>query len=220
MTDTTLPNFARAVLDKIASGEARSYDLLFGGHRFKSYSDHPKVKIPLGNGLYSTAAGRYQMIAPTWQREKEALGLPDFSPASQDLAAWSLAQRAYKQKTGRDLSADAQAGQVDYSALADKWSSLRGRSPQVQAAAAAPPGATQVRVPQAPLPDFSNPLDILHQMPKGAPPPLGSLPLARPGAGLSLYKDRQFEPVEHNPFAGALPVVPVDHDPFAVETKE
>lgn len=74
-------------------------------HVIESFADHPAVTgewrgEPLDNlgpayaGKVSTAAGRYQIIRPTWLRAKRALGLGDFSPASQDLAfAWLVKAR-------------------------------------------------------------------------------------------------------------------------------
>lgn len=71
-------------------------------HTIRDLSDHPAVTgewrgepLPpamceaagLSPGCVSTAAGRYQLIRPTWLRCKRALSLPDFSPASQDAAA-------------------------------------------------------------------------------------------------------------------------------------
>jgi lysozyme len=38
----------------------------------------------------SSAAGAYQLIKATWIRLRDKLQLPDFSPASQDLAAVQL----------------------------------------------------------------------------------------------------------------------------------
>jgi len=210
----TLPAVARQVLDRIASGEAGAYNVLYGGHQFDSYHDHPRIKIPLGNGLYSSAAGKYQMIAPTWDKEKAKLGLPDFSPASQDAAAWDLAQSVYREKTGRELADDATRGDVDYSVLQSQWSSLpRPSGPTLSfSSAAQPPPAPPVE----PLPKWTSPLDIEHQLEHSSP--LGQAPLARPGAGLSLYQGHDFEAVDHNPFAGSLVLEPVSGDPF--EKKE
>lgn len=221
-----LPDVARQVLDRIASGEAKAYDVLFGGHRFKSFSDHPRIKIPLQPGLYSTAAGRYQMLASTWDAQKARLGLRDFSPENQDLAAWDLAQRTYLQKTGRDLAADAAKGAVDYSVLGNQWTSLkrtppRGSAPENPGAtslAAPSPAGPQVPLALAPLPpDFAtSPLALEHSLhPARSATPSNLLEPA--GSGLSLYRDVQFSPVMGNPFAGSLPVEPVDHDPFAKE---
>jgi len=86
------------------------YRVVFGyRHTIQDLSDHPAITgewrgerlsdamcrgAGLGPGCISTAAGRYQMIRPTWLRAKRALGLDDFGPASQDLAAvWLLRQR-------------------------------------------------------------------------------------------------------------------------------
>lgn len=43
-----------------------------------------------GPGCVSTAAGKFQIIKPTWQRLKAKLKLADFGPASQDAAAIEL----------------------------------------------------------------------------------------------------------------------------------
>lgn len=75
----------------------------------------------LGPGCITTAAGAYQMTLPTWTRMKQALGLPDFGPASQDQAALRLIA---------DLGAlqDIDAGRFDaaVSKLARTWASLPG----------------------------------------------------------------------------------------------
>lgn len=74
-------------------------------HTIVSFADHPAVTgewrgetltdaqcagAKLGPGCISSAAGAYQFIKPTWLRLKNKLGLPDFSPASQDAAAAEL----------------------------------------------------------------------------------------------------------------------------------
>lgn len=75
------------------------YSALFGyypgnGRVFSDFSDHPNKKFPFtqtdGRVNYSSAAGAYQIIFPTWKRLKEKMGLPDFSPDSQDEAAVEL----------------------------------------------------------------------------------------------------------------------------------
>jgi len=64
---------------------------------FHGYHDHPRrmfvVHYP-GGTVNSSAAGAYQQIMSTWDDEKRALKLPDFSPRSQDLAAVDLLRRA------------------------------------------------------------------------------------------------------------------------------
>lgn len=118
------------VLDRIASGEANSYNELYGGSTFNSYASHPDVHIPIPGrpGWTSSAAGRYQFITPTWNDEARRLGLKDFGPKNQDAAAWDLAQRTYQQTTGRSLVDDAKKREVNWSALGGQWASLAGHS--------------------------------------------------------------------------------------------
>ena len=96
-----------AMLSVISGKEAHGYNILNGGSRFSDFSKHPAM---IGAGGTSTAAGRYQFIAGTWETAAKALGLTDFSPASQDRAAIWLAQRDYHTNTGRDLMTDVTAG--------------------------------------------------------------------------------------------------------------
>lgn len=79
----------RAALDTIAWAEGgTSYYTLFGGGTF-SGSQHPNRPVRAG-GYTSTAAGRYQFLYSTWIEIKNRLGLADFSPANQDIAALDL----------------------------------------------------------------------------------------------------------------------------------
>lgn len=211
----------RAVLDRIASGESHDYNTIFGGHKFSSFSDHPRiqVQIPGRPGLHSTAAGRYQMLASTWDEERARLGLKDFSPASQDAAAWDVAQRTYQQKTGRDLAADQTAGQVNWGVLAKQWPSLGGVG----------------RAEKAPTPAFpalQNPPDLelllhppagnlLAPRPRAAPEPTPAPPSALPSTLVqSLFPKQNFIPVDYNPFPLQPHLTPVEHDPFAQETSQ
>jgi muramidase (phage lysozyme) len=61
------------------------YDILFGGGKFSDYSRHPD-KVVRTPGYSSAAAGAYQFMPETYAEAARALGLKDFSPASQDLA--------------------------------------------------------------------------------------------------------------------------------------
>jgi muramidase (phage lysozyme) len=131
-TAPEIPLEGRALLDTIAGTEAQSYNLIYGGQRFTSYADHPRVAVPITSGpnagKTSSAAGRYQFLGSTWDTQKAKLGLKDFSPRSQDIAAWDLAQSTYKDKTGRELLADLKAGKLDEvgAALHGQWTSLPG----------------------------------------------------------------------------------------------
>lgn len=134
---TDLPEGYRALLDTIAGSEAPSYDALYGTSRFSGYNDHPRQYAVIGSGpnrgRRTSAAGRYQFLARTWDDARGALGLPDFSPASQDRAAIYLAERRYRGQTGRELLPDIAAAGGDparlqqvLSPLAGEWTSLPG----------------------------------------------------------------------------------------------
>lgn len=100
-----------AFLETIARAEGTAqrsdpYRVCFGyRHTVVSFKEHPAVsgewkgeRLPddqcraagYGPGCVSTAAGKYQIIKPTWASLKTRLKLPDFGPASQDRAAIQL----------------------------------------------------------------------------------------------------------------------------------
>lgn len=97
---------------RCAEGTAGSdgYRTMFGGRKFASYADHPRNPLQFVDGdgrrLWSSAAGAYQFLAVsplpsggwtkvnTWDRIADKLGLPDFSPSSQDAAAVALINEA------------------------------------------------------------------------------------------------------------------------------
>lgn len=78
----------RAGLDTIAWAEGGRYNNVYGGGTF-SGDQHPNRLVTAG-GYSSTAAGRYQFLYRTWAGIKAKLGLPDFSPASQDIGCLEL----------------------------------------------------------------------------------------------------------------------------------
>ena len=87
----------KAFLDLIATSEGtygkgdNGYNVLVGGALFEGYADHPRVRVHLPRyGIYSTAAGRYQILARIFDAYKARLSLPDFSPSSQDAIAIQL----------------------------------------------------------------------------------------------------------------------------------
>jgi muramidase (phage lysozyme) len=59
-------------------------------HLMTDYADHPRILVDLGGKLKSTAAGRYQILMRNYDAYKLQLGLPDFSPESQDKIAIQL----------------------------------------------------------------------------------------------------------------------------------
>ena len=130
-----LPPEARALLDVIATDESPDYNTIYGGQKFDDYSRHPGAYIPIRKGPHagekSSAAGRYQFIERTWNDQAKKLGLTDFSPESQDLAAWNYAQETYGNRTGRSLLADLQSKDPRAlpgitQALSKVWTSMPG----------------------------------------------------------------------------------------------
>lgn len=218
-----LSALAQAVLNRIASGEASGYNVLFGGHKFGSYSDHPRVQIAIPGrpGYHSTAAGRYQLLSSTWDTQARRLGLKDFSPENQDKAAWDLASRTYKQKTGRELEADQGEGRVNWGALANQWPSLRKLPNLAQL-----PPPTPLRPVLENPPELTallskkpgNPLELAN---RASPAPLNTPPSGVPLAALSsLFPRHEFHPVDYNPFQLQPHLEPIAHDPFAQETAQ
>ncbi|WP_110599801.1 glycoside hydrolase family 24 protein [Salinicola lusitanus] len=71
------------------------YDVLVGSlpgdvNRFTDYHQHPlppSHAIEYRPGIWSTAAGRYQILSRYWPHYRDQLGLQDFGPISQDLYA-------------------------------------------------------------------------------------------------------------------------------------
>ena len=118
----------RAFLHVIRAGEGTAdedgYRRQFGGELFTDFSRHPNRAITKTLGdkqLTSTAAGAYQFLGRTWSECQAALNLPDFSPASQDLAAVFLIAR-------RKGLEHAIAGRLEQAiaACANEWASLPG----------------------------------------------------------------------------------------------
>lgn len=134
MRDTNVPAFLSLIAYSEGTDQrADPYRVCYSyRHTIESFADHPAVTgewrgEPLDSlgpayvGKVSTAAGRYQIIKPTWLSCKRALGLADFSPASQDAAAVYLVKR-------RGALDAVQAGDIEravYLCRAE-WASLPG----------------------------------------------------------------------------------------------
>lgn len=78
--------FLKVIRRGEGTSDANGYKRIFGGQLFASFADHPRIVVKK-SGYTSSAAGAYQFIISTWDETRAALGLVDFSPASQDLAA-------------------------------------------------------------------------------------------------------------------------------------
>lgn len=119
-----------AFLDMLAWSEFTSrisasddgYNVIVGGGLFASYADHPRKSVWIARfGVWSTAAGRYQLLSRYFDAYKKQLGLPDFSPISQD-------KIAIQQIRERGALADIKAGQIEVaiSKCRNIWASLPG----------------------------------------------------------------------------------------------
>lgn len=99
---TNLPAAAIAFLNAISGPEsAGRYNVRYtpsGGATFDSYDQHPRIYEPTRDGRQSSAAGRYQIVASTW--DSLGMGGMPFTPENQDAAAWKLAQQDYSRNTG------------------------------------------------------------------------------------------------------------------------
>lgn len=122
------PNI-KAFLDMLAWSEGTStvlgsydgYNVEVGGQLFQGYDDHPRKLVRLNATLSSTAAGRYQLLARYYDAYKAQLGLPDFSPESQD----AIAVQQIKERHALD---DIEIGDIE-SAIekcSNIWASLPG----------------------------------------------------------------------------------------------
>lgn len=96
----------RGVLNAIAGRESPGYNVINGGGTFTDYSDHPRTKSANG----STAAGRYQFLASTWDSAKASyertygVKVPDFSPEWQDRVALHLAETEFNRRNKSGLT--------------------------------------------------------------------------------------------------------------------
>lgn len=85
----------RAFLHAIRLGEGTSdekgYFRIVGGDHFSHFVDHPRTKRWISRyKVWSSAAGAYQIIAPTWDGLVRQYGFDDFTPETQDEAAVAL----------------------------------------------------------------------------------------------------------------------------------
>ena len=119
------PN-VRAFLKAIRLGEGTSdsegYYRLVGGGSFTDTSKHPNVRVWINRyHVWSTAAGAYQIINPTWRGLLNKYAFPDFTPQCQDEAAVALI-------AGRKALVDVKEGRFAEAVkkCAAEWASLPG----------------------------------------------------------------------------------------------
>jgi len=120
MTNNLRAFLAMIAWCEVGTDAASGYATLYGGGKFTSFADHPRKAVTAGR-YTSTAAGRYQALAGTWDDFCRAKGKHDFSPASQDeFCVWCI--------TRRGALADVEAGRIEQ-AIAKcgrEWASLPG----------------------------------------------------------------------------------------------
>jgi muramidase (phage lysozyme) len=116
--------FLRVIRVGEGTNDEDGYRRIFAGELFNGWADHPRKTVTArlgGKPITSTAAGAYQFLSRTWDECAVALGLNDFSPHSQDLAALFLIER-------RKALDDVIAGRIEQ-AIAKcnrEWASLPG----------------------------------------------------------------------------------------------
>ena len=158
----------RAMLDAIAFAEGtrdqvdNGYRTHFGFDTFDDYSKHPDI-VKRAGGYESTAAGRYQFLTTTWNRFAKRLGLKDFSPINQDLAAIAYAKdlgvtQALLKKEGMSAEVSRRLGRawagMAGSNLNQPQKSLASIQKAYEASLGAQPKPTTP--PPAPLPQNKN----------------------------------------------------------------
>jgi len=125
-----VPTNLNAFLDMIGVSEGTStvadsddgYNVVVGGTLFEGYDDHPRQKVFIPKySIYSTAAGRYQILEHYFDAYKSRLDLPDFSPESQDKIALQLIREC----NATSLIA---SGKIQNAILAcsSRWASFEG----------------------------------------------------------------------------------------------
>lgn len=110
-------------------GGPDSYRVMFGGGLAPDLKKHPD-KVIKGGGYSSAAAGAYQFMPPTWEAQAKALGLTDFGPQNQDIAAVRLMRNRLMPIGGLStLEKEGFSPRVS-AALAPEWASLPTESGQ------------------------------------------------------------------------------------------
>lgn len=109
-----------AFLAMIGACEGAGYKTLYGGSYFDSFDDHPRQVIKAG-GYTSSAAGKYQILARTWDDFIAAKGPHKFDEAGQDACAEWLIER-------RGALDDVLAGRVEraIAKCGNEWASFPG----------------------------------------------------------------------------------------------
>ena len=124
LTKTNVTAFLRCIRLGEGTSDEAGYYRIVGGGTFSDDSKHPNVRVFLPRwNVYSTAAGAYQIINPTWRGLVNQYGFEDFSPDSQDQAAVALL-------AGRNALQDVVFGEFESAVqkASKEWASLPGSS--------------------------------------------------------------------------------------------
>ena len=107
----------------IGKGDDGYNDIVDPAGFFTDYSTHPNLLVQVNAKIKSTAAGRYQLLARYYEPYRKQLGLPDFSPVSQD----KIAIQQIKERKAYQLII---AGKITdaISRCSNIWASLPGNT--------------------------------------------------------------------------------------------
>ena len=122
LTNANMRAFLRAIRLGEGTSDEGGYRRVVGGGMFMDYAEHPNRRVWIERyKVWSSAAGAYQMIGPTWRGLVKQYGFPDFTPECQDEAAVALIIEV------RALE-DAKAGRLEAAVAkcSKLWASLPG----------------------------------------------------------------------------------------------
>lgn len=124
LQDANVGAFLHAIRLGEGTADEGGYWRIVGGGTFADAPtvQHPCVRVWIERyGVYSTAAGAYQIIKPTWYSLQRQYGFEDFNPESQDEAAVALI-------AGRGALEDVKEGRFAEAVrkCSAEWASLPG----------------------------------------------------------------------------------------------
>ena len=164
LSNPNVEPFLHVIRNGETSQDENAYSTIYGGGQFQSFADHPRQRIPLPGGSYTTAAGAYQITESTWNGLVRQYGFEDFSPENQDLAAIALI-------AGRRALDEVKAGNVAAAVakLAKEWTSLAipKRQQEAQAVFEHFGGSTVEPLLDTPAPLILNPIATPQVKPMG-----------------------------------------------------
>lgn len=122
-------DYQKALHDSIAWAEGTrgysedGYDVMFSFKIMNSCNKHPNQCLAFGSSC-STAAGRYQFLKGTWDSVKNANGLSNFEPESQEVGAKYLVNTVRHVTVPQNRAMTASEFSNAMSKLSWEWASL------------------------------------------------------------------------------------------------